>query len=105
MGGGDISATVLQMLYHIKEANAVFITKVKRLGFYNLINRCDYKDFDNKEGSDCIGFQVEAITILETEHSYVNILLGNYDVPEVCFSFVFPFFKLGLGFSEEVLTL
>ena len=29
VGGGDISATVLQMLYHIKEANAVFITKVK----------------------------------------------------------------------------
>ena len=31
VGGGDISATVLQMLYHIKEANAVFITKVKHI--------------------------------------------------------------------------
>jgi hypothetical protein len=31
VGGGDISATVLQMLYHIKEANAVFITKVKHV--------------------------------------------------------------------------
>ena len=41
------------------------------------------KDFDNKDGSDCLGFQVEAITILETEESYVNILLGNYDIPEV----------------------
>ena len=27
--------------------------------------------------------KVEAITILETEKSYVNILLGDYDVPEV----------------------
>ena len=32
VGGGDISATVLQMLYHIKEANAVFIAKVKHMG-------------------------------------------------------------------------
>ena len=31
VGGGDISATVLQMLYHIKEANAVFIAKVKHI--------------------------------------------------------------------------
>ena len=42
-----------------------------------------YQDFDDKNGSDCVGFQVEAITILETEKSYVNILLGKYDVPEV----------------------
>jgi len=66
VGGGDVHATVLLMLYHLKEANAVFITK----------------DFDNKDGSDCLGFQVEAITILETEHSYVNILLGDYNIPE-----------------------
>merc|ERR1719402_1474114 len=66
VGGGDVAATVLLMLYHVKEANAVFITK----------------DFDDKNGSDCVGFQVEAITILETEKSYVNILLGKYDVPE-----------------------
>ena len=31
VGGGDISATVLQMLYHFKEANAVLITKVKHI--------------------------------------------------------------------------
>ena len=42
-----------------------------------------FQDFDDKNGSDCVGFQVEAITILETEKSYVNILLGKYDVPEV----------------------
>jgi len=66
VGGGDVAATVLQMLFHVREANAVFLTK----------------DFDNNNKSDCIGFQVEAITILETEKSYVNILLGNYDVPE-----------------------
>ena len=41
------------------------------------------QDFDSKDGSDCLGFQVEAITILETEHSYVNILLGDYNIPEV----------------------
>ena len=28
VGGGDIAATVLQMLYHVREANAVFLTKV-----------------------------------------------------------------------------
>merc|ERR1719153_417626 len=66
VGGGDVRATVLLMLYHVKEANAVFITK----------------DFDSTGGSDCLGFQVEAITILETEHSYVNILLGDYNIPE-----------------------
>jgi len=66
VGEGDIAATVLQMLYHVKEANAVFLTK----------------DFNNDNKSECLGFQVEAITILETEESYVNILLGKYDVPE-----------------------
>ena len=30
--------------------------------------------------------QVEAITILENERSYANILLGEYGVPEVLFS-------------------
>ena len=28
VGGGDVAATVLQMLYHVREANAVFLTKV-----------------------------------------------------------------------------
>ena len=28
VGGGDIASTVLQMLYHVREANAVFLTKV-----------------------------------------------------------------------------
>ena len=28
VGGGDVSKTVLIMLFHIKEANAVFMTKV-----------------------------------------------------------------------------
>ena len=28
VGGGDVASTVLQMLYHVREANAVFLTKV-----------------------------------------------------------------------------
>ena len=39
------------------------------------INRLHYSMYSSSK--------VEAITILETEKSYVNILLGNYDVPEV----------------------
>ena len=46
VGRGDLAATVLQMLYHVREANAVFLTK----------------DFDNNGTSDCMGFQV-SITI------------------------------------------
>ena len=41
------------------------------------------QDFDNDNSSDCIGFEVTAITILETAESYVNILLGDYKEPEV----------------------
>ena len=41
------------------------------------------QDFDNNNVSDCIGFEVTAITIIETTESYVNILLGDYKEPEV----------------------
>ena len=54
------------MLYHIKEANAVFMTK----------------DFNNDGVSDCVGLEVSALSILESPESYVNILLGEYQEPE-----------------------
>ena len=38
VGGGDVAATVLQMLYHVREANAVFLTKV----FGCLMNKDNY---------------------------------------------------------------
>ena len=44
------------------------------------------QDFDNNNVSDCIGFEVTAITIIETTESYVNILLGDYKEPEVIFT-------------------
>lgn len=66
VGGGDVSKTVLIMLFHIKEANAVFMTK----------------DFDVDGESDCVGLEVSAISIMESEESYVNILLGDYQEPE-----------------------
>ena len=37
VGGGDVRATVLLMLYHVKEANAVFITKVQAVLFQQLL--------------------------------------------------------------------
>ena len=80
-----------------------------------------FQDFDNNNKSDCIGFQVdkgfhysmyssrkvEAITILETEKSYVNILLGNYDVPEVSvdLAVTFQFHNIFSGFPAQVLSL
>ena len=67
VGMGDIVTTITIMLYHIKEANAVFMTK----------------DFDNDKVSDCVGLEVSAISILESPDSYVNILLGDYQEPEV----------------------
>ena len=67
VGMGDILTTITIMLYHIKEANAVFMTK----------------DFDNDKVSDCVGLEVSAISILESPDSYVNIMLGDYQEPEV----------------------
>ena len=41
------------------------------------------KDFDVDGESDCVGLEVSAISIMESEESYVNILLGDYQEPEV----------------------
>ena len=46
------------------------------------LNFVAIQDFDNNNSSDCIGFEVSAITIIETTESYVNILLGDYKEPE-----------------------
>ena len=66
VGQGDVTTTIIIMLYHIKEANAVFMTK----------------DFNNDGVSDCVGLEVSALSILESPESYVNILLGEYQEPE-----------------------
>ena len=41
------------------------------------------QDFDNDTKSDCVGLEISALSILESEESYVNILLGDYEEPEV----------------------
>ena len=41
------------------------------------------KDFNNDTKSDCIGLELSAISVLESDESYVNILLGDYEEPEV----------------------
>ena len=56
VGGGDIASTVLQMLYHVREANAVFLTKVGQVPSEQL--QAMFQDFHNNNKSDCIGFQV-----------------------------------------------
>ena len=48
------------------------------------LKSCDFlKDFDNDTKSDCIGLEISAMSVLESEESYVNILLGDYEEPEV----------------------
>lgn len=97
MGEGSIEKTVLQMLWHVKEANALFQSK----------------DFDGDGMSECIGtiillysyhclvchkydvktcsllpdffvpgFTVSEITVFQTKESAVNLLTGEYSVPE-----------------------
>ena len=98
VGGGDIASTVLQMLYHVREANAVFLTKVGQVALWTFTSHVSGFSQQQQERLHRVpGDQgvlliwknilktnkVEAITILETEKSYVNILLGDYDVPEV----------------------
>ena len=83
VGGGDLTNAVLTMLYHVKEANAIFMTKVgDGPGAILPFNLVSIQDFDNNNRSDCVGFEVSAITIIETTESYVNILLGDYKEPE-----------------------
>ena len=58
-------------------------TKTQEKSWLNVF--VSIQDFDNDNSSDCVGFEVSAITIIETTESYVNILLGEYKEPEVYF--------------------
>ena len=49
VGGGSLDKTILQMLWHIKEANEMIQSE----------------DFDNDGTSECIGFTVSEITIFQ----------------------------------------
>lgn len=54
------------------------------LNFVINLRICGFlKDFDNDTKSDCIGLEISAMSVLESEESYVNILLGDYEEPEV----------------------
>lgn len=66
VGLNDVSKTVLQMLWHVKEANEMIQSQ----------------DFDNDGTSECIGFTVSEITIFQQAESDVNLLTGNFTIPE-----------------------
>ena len=98
IGENDLSKTVLQMLWHIKEANALFQSK----------------DFDNDGKSECLGFTVSEITVFKSKESALNLLTGEYSVPEDFLKrfsrYNFDGFCLGVlftnrAFSELVLGL
>jgi len=40
------------------------------------------KDFNNDNSSDCVSLEISALSIMESEDAYVNILLGDYQEPE-----------------------
>ena len=64
VGEASLEKTVLQMLWHVREANALFQSK----------------DFDNDGKSECLGFTVSEITIFKEADSPVNLLTGEYKV-------------------------
>lgn len=66
VGLNDVDKTVLQMLWHVKEANEMIQSQ----------------DFDNDGTSECIGFTVSEITIFQQSENEVNLLTGNFTVPE-----------------------
>ena len=69
VGGGSLDSTILQMLWHIKEANEMIQSE----------------DFDNDGTSECIGFTVSEITIFQEAQNAVNLLTGDFAIPEVRF--------------------
>ena len=58
VGGGSLDKTILQMLWHVKEANAMIQSE----------------DFDNDGTSECIGFTVSEITIFQVSQRDQNEL-------------------------------
>ena len=56
VGGGSLDKTILQMLWHVKEANAMIQSE----------------DFDNDGTSECIGFTVSEITIFQVSQGDLN---------------------------------
>ena len=60
------------------------MTKVKenQTDSYNC-NDNHLQDFNNDNASDCVSLEVSALSIMESEDAYVNILLGDYQEPEV----------------------
>ncbi len=41
-----------------------------------------FQDFDDDGTSECIGFSVSEISVFKTAESDVNLLTGNFSVPE-----------------------
>ncbi|XP_059096532.1 disintegrin and metalloproteinase domain-containing protein 10-like isoform X2 [Tigriopus californicus] len=66
IGEESVENAIVQMLWHIREANALFQSK----------------DFDNDGLSECIGFSVSEITLFTRAASPVNLLTGYFGMPE-----------------------
>jgi len=66
VGEGNVRQTVLQMLYHVREANL-------------LLRRQDY-DRDGRQ--DCIGVHVAGIGVVTHDSSIDNLLNGTFPSPE-----------------------
>jgi len=66
MGGGSLRSTLIQLLWHVKEANKKWATL----------------DLDSDRHSDCLRLSVAEITIFASADSSVNLLTGSYVHPE-----------------------
>ena len=90
IGGSSVHDTILQMMWHLKEANNLLMTK----------------DFDDDGVSECIGITVSEITIFKSEESTVNLLTGDYNTPEDFLKrfsrYNFDGFCLGVLFTNRV---
>jgi len=66
MGQGSLRSTLIQLLWHVKEANKKWATL----------------DLDSDRHSDCLRLSVAEITIFTSPDSSVNLLTGSYLHPE-----------------------
>ena len=66
------------------------------------------QDFDDDGTSECIGFSVSEISVFKTSESDVNLLTGNFSVPEDFLKkfsrYNFDGFCLGLLFTNRAFS-
>ena len=66
------------------------------------------QDFDDDGTSECIGFSVSEISVFKTSESDVNLLTGNFSVPEDFLKkfsrYNFDGFCLGILFTNRAFS-